>query len=351
VDRQHEHADQIRLRGSVGLARDASGAKITDSDTRYYPYGVTRPGLAGTALPTDRRFTGQRNESGLGFYDYNARQYDATLGRFLQADTLVPEPGNPQSLNRYAYTLNNPLRYTDPSGHASNDGGLEPGASTNAQTQLRHEQLENYRLMQRLLHQRRWNELRDFARLMHSIQPGSIGVLEPHGGYQHSGLGNVGHAVVGAGEGVFIGTGGARDTRGVYMSSAAAIWNDQEWREGLAIYEVQGLKASGRQAAAEFALDSYGAGYSYAGIVTGDRDGGPNKKWYCSELTVAALEQADVEFYTVAASSPHNVQIYKKLHAPTLPALIPGYRTIVEGGWWLTTTPQGNSTPLVQTWP
>jgi len=68
-------------------------------------------------LPTDRRFTGQREEASLGFYDYGARQYDPALGRFLQADTLVPNPGNPQSLNRYAYTLNNPLRYTDPSGH------------------------------------------------------------------------------------------------------------------------------------------------------------------------------------------------------------------------------------------
>ncbi len=39
------------------------------------------------------------------------------LGRFVQPDTIVPEPGNPQSLNRYAYVTNNPLRYTDPSGH------------------------------------------------------------------------------------------------------------------------------------------------------------------------------------------------------------------------------------------
>ena len=30
---------------------------------------------------------------------------------------MVPEPGNPQDLNRYAYVRNNPLRYTDPSGH------------------------------------------------------------------------------------------------------------------------------------------------------------------------------------------------------------------------------------------
>jgi len=42
-------------------------------------------------MPTDRRYTGQREEIGLGFYDYRARQYDPALGRFLQADTLVPE--------------------------------------------------------------------------------------------------------------------------------------------------------------------------------------------------------------------------------------------------------------------
>jgi hypothetical protein len=34
--------------------------------------------------------------------DYNARYYDAKLARFISADTLVPEPGNPQSLNRYS---------------------------------------------------------------------------------------------------------------------------------------------------------------------------------------------------------------------------------------------------------
>ncbi|HID86638.1 MAG TPA: hypothetical protein EYP55_04565 [Anaerolineae bacterium] len=38
------------------------------------------------------------------------------MGRFVQADTIVPEPGNPQALNRYSHVLNNPLRYTDPTG-------------------------------------------------------------------------------------------------------------------------------------------------------------------------------------------------------------------------------------------
>jgi hypothetical protein len=39
------------------------------------------------------------------------------INQFLSADTIVPSYGNPQTLNRYAYTRNNPIRYTDPSGH------------------------------------------------------------------------------------------------------------------------------------------------------------------------------------------------------------------------------------------
>ncbi len=77
-------------------------------ETRY-TYGVPS---------TKYRFTGQREESTIGLYFYNVRWYDAVLGRFVQADTIVPEPGNPQALNRYSYALSNPLKYTDPSGHA-----------------------------------------------------------------------------------------------------------------------------------------------------------------------------------------------------------------------------------------
>ena len=50
-----------------------------------------------------------------------ARWYDPSLGRFVSADTIVPNPGNPQSLNRFACVYNNPLRYVDPSGHLSED--------------------------------------------------------------------------------------------------------------------------------------------------------------------------------------------------------------------------------------
>jgi len=46
-----------------------------------------------------------------------SRFYDPVIGRFLQPDSVVPDPGNPQSLNRYSYVYNNPMRYTDPYGY------------------------------------------------------------------------------------------------------------------------------------------------------------------------------------------------------------------------------------------
>jgi len=69
------------------------------------------------SIPLAYRFTGQRWEQGLGLYYYKARWYDPLLGRFVQPDTLVPKPGEPQDLNRYTYVRNNPLKYTDPGGH------------------------------------------------------------------------------------------------------------------------------------------------------------------------------------------------------------------------------------------
>ena len=109
------HGDHL---GSASLSTDANGGVVSAmrrvASNAHTPYGSTRSG----SLPTDRRFTGQREEAALGLYDFNARYFDPLLGRFIQADTIVPQPGNPQSLNRYAYTLENPLRYTDPSGRS-----------------------------------------------------------------------------------------------------------------------------------------------------------------------------------------------------------------------------------------
>lgn len=51
----------------------------------------------------------------------NGRIYDPLLGRFLSADPKVPGPHDLQAYNRYAYVLNNPLRFTDPDGHEPKD--------------------------------------------------------------------------------------------------------------------------------------------------------------------------------------------------------------------------------------
>jgi uncharacterized protein RhaS with RHS repeats len=58
-----------------------------------------------------------------------ARYYSSSLGRFMAVDPLGGALENPQSLNRYAYALNNPLRFTDPSGLAAN-GGLYGGSGS-----------------------------------------------------------------------------------------------------------------------------------------------------------------------------------------------------------------------------
>ncbi|MCB0002789.1 MAG: RHS repeat-associated core domain-containing protein [Anaerolineae bacterium] len=72
----------------------------------------------GTTLTT-WRFTGQREDCrrrAIGLYFYNARYYDPLLGRFTQPDTIVPNPGDPQALNRYSYVGNRPTVFVDPTG-------------------------------------------------------------------------------------------------------------------------------------------------------------------------------------------------------------------------------------------
>jgi hypothetical protein len=53
---------------------------------------------------------------------YNARWLDVSLGRFTQADTIIPPNQGVQAWDRYAYTSNNPVLYTDPSGHGVDCG-------------------------------------------------------------------------------------------------------------------------------------------------------------------------------------------------------------------------------------
>jgi RHS repeat-associated protein len=104
------HKDHL---GSSAVMTNSSGNQI--ESTNYMPFGGMRA-HSGTTT-SNYKFTDQELDAENGLYNYNARLYDPIIGRFISADPIVPEPYNPQSLNRYTYCLNNPLIYTDPSGH------------------------------------------------------------------------------------------------------------------------------------------------------------------------------------------------------------------------------------------
>jgi RHS repeat-associated protein len=156
------HSDHL---GSVGAASSSTGASLSSQE--YDPWGRVR---TGGVSQTKYNYTGQKlDDTGLLFY--NARYYDPLLGRFTSPDSIVPgassgvggaggtvgawqnsrltvdfheggfssslagensfvitegfwsdhiDPNgttNSQALNRYSYALNNPVRYTDPTGH------------------------------------------------------------------------------------------------------------------------------------------------------------------------------------------------------------------------------------------
>ena len=83
------HGDHL---GSATLTTDINGNRI--GELRYTPYGEMRRDYPRGVIPTDRLYTGQRQET-FGLYDYRARYYHPALGRFVSADPLVPEPGTP----------------------------------------------------------------------------------------------------------------------------------------------------------------------------------------------------------------------------------------------------------------
>ena len=128
---QYLTADHL---GSTRLVTAAGGAVSERHD--YTPYGEEIPTMGctqpvGSAQRSPRcdiagygpsgvrvKFTGKERDSETGLDYFGARYLAGGMGRFTTPDPLgaSAKASNPQTWNRYAYTLNNPLRYVDPDG-------------------------------------------------------------------------------------------------------------------------------------------------------------------------------------------------------------------------------------------
>lgn len=93
-----------------------AGQNTACYEADFYPFGGER--LITNACSQNYKFTGKERDSETGNDYFGARFYASNLGRFLSPDPLLNsgQPWAPQSWNRYSYTVNNPLRYIDPTG-------------------------------------------------------------------------------------------------------------------------------------------------------------------------------------------------------------------------------------------
>jgi RHS repeat-associated protein len=123
--------------GSVDVVLDDEGNVVERAD--YEPYGEDRLRVDGDGTPIgapignlsasdEHKYTGQELDSETGLYYYGARYYNPSVGRFISEDPWEGDLSNPQTLNKYSYVLNNPLKYVDPTGlYNMKTGEVEKG--------------------------------------------------------------------------------------------------------------------------------------------------------------------------------------------------------------------------------
>jgi len=123
--------------GSASVVTNADGTSIQD-ESDYFPFGGER--ILTNSDPNQYKFTGKERDAETGLDYFIARHYSSAIGRFLQPDEFTGGPvdvfggeatppgplpyadiTNPQSLNKYTYTIGSPLRYVDPNGHGEED--------------------------------------------------------------------------------------------------------------------------------------------------------------------------------------------------------------------------------------
>jgi RHS repeat-associated protein len=129
--------------GSTRMEVGSNGSLTTMRRTDYAPFGeelqggqrASMTGYGYTTVGSRQKFTGKERDNETSLDYFLARYYSSSQGRFTSPDEFNGGPvesfgllaatnpvfyadiTNPQSLNKYQYTYNNPLLYTDPDGH------------------------------------------------------------------------------------------------------------------------------------------------------------------------------------------------------------------------------------------
>ena len=107
----YHHTDHL---SGTSIDTDENGEIMQSSS--YFPFGEVLTEEHAPDYKNNYKFTGKElDESGL--YYYGARYYNPVIGRFVSQDTWAGDLRNPQSLNKYSYVFNNPLKYIDPTGN------------------------------------------------------------------------------------------------------------------------------------------------------------------------------------------------------------------------------------------
>jgi RHS repeat-associated protein len=101
------HSDHL---GSPVVVTTESAEVVWSSDYDIFGEAVNEQGVGDLLY-------NQKEKDDTGLHYYGARYYNAELGRFITADTVDGEITDLQSLNRYIYVKNNPIKYIDPDGH------------------------------------------------------------------------------------------------------------------------------------------------------------------------------------------------------------------------------------------
>ena len=114
------HTDPV---GTPLSMTDSTGQKVWQAYNKPFGEEYSAPGTE----TNDRTFVGKEKDDETGLHYFGARYHDSKIGRFISPDPVgAVDPfssqtnqtilGNPQRLNYYAYSLNNPYRYVDPDG-------------------------------------------------------------------------------------------------------------------------------------------------------------------------------------------------------------------------------------------